>query len=67
MGRQDAARANLYLEQDELRERLADEGIAWTRENFINAKWPDGPPDPWTAEDKDDVPPELQDWSRFEP
>lgn len=35
-------------------------GIAVTRENYIELAYFGKPPDPWTAEDEDGLPPELR-------
>jgi hypothetical protein len=45
---------------------LIRDGRPVTRENYVTRNWMDGPPDPWTAEDEEQLPPQLQDWSQFE-
>jgi hypothetical protein len=42
--------------------------IPITRENFIAISYMGSPPteEDWSAEDEDGLPPELQDFSRFE-
>jgi hypothetical protein len=39
---------------------LHDAGLPVTRENFILLNWGSEPPEPWTNEDEDQLPEELQ-------
>jgi hypothetical protein len=40
-------------------------GIPVTREHFIHINWMGSPPDPWTAEDEEQLPTDLQNWEQF--
>jgi hypothetical protein len=35
-------------------------GIPVTRQGFLNLAYPEGLPDPWTAEDEEGLPPQLR-------
>ena len=39
---------------------MKQQGIPVTRENFIDINWGAEVPDPWTPEDEDEIPEELQ-------
>jgi hypothetical protein len=41
-------------------ELMAFLGIPVTRQGFLNLAYPEGLPDPWTAEDEEGLPPQLR-------
>jgi hypothetical protein len=45
---------------EQLIETLREAGLPVTRENYILLNWGSEPPDPWTPEDEDELPEELQ-------
>jgi hypothetical protein len=46
---------------------MRENGMAITRESYLKLARGNSFPDPWTAQDEADLPPELQDWTRFQP
>jgi hypothetical protein len=50
---------------DPLLDWMREHGVPITRDKFIALNW-GNVPDPWTPEDEDNLPEELQDWSIFE-
>jgi len=52
---------------DHVVNKLKQLDIPVTRENYIDLNWLGEPPDPWTPEDEEQLPEELQDWSVFGP
>ena len=46
-------------------QRMKENDVPITRENFIKWSFPDGTPDPWLVDYEAELPEELQDWSIF--
>jgi len=54
------------MSHESTKRRIERAGLPYTRENYIRFNWGRAVPDAeWTAEHEDELPPELQDWSRF--
>jgi hypothetical protein len=48
-------------DDDPVLQLMRDRGIPITRENYIEMNWMGDPPEPWTAEDEDQLPEELRE------
>lgn len=48
----------------QLKLRMQARGMAWTRDNYIEAKWGCELPEEW---DEGEIPEDLQDWSKGGP
>jgi len=46
---------------------MQENGVAITRDAYLKLAKGSSLPDPWTAEEEANLPPELQDWTRFQP
>ena len=52
--------------ENPLIQTMKNHGTPITRENFIELNWGEDIPNPWTAEDEEEIPESLRDWSKVD-